>query len=139
MQIPSPGTKLEPAGFGALGQMWIQRFSKLGSYKGNYVKERWPWFPKDFDWSYFNAAPSDLQVNGYLKGDEKLYFENLHPVHSQYNSQLPGLRVRCFISELNDKKEKLFKEVKMNLDTLWVDMESEKLVLVWRGVSDIKD
>ncbi len=33
---------------------------------------------------------------------------------------------------------KVFKEVKMNLDTLWVDMENEKLVLVWRGVSEIK-
>ncbi len=138
-QIISAGTKLEPGGFGALGQMWVQRSSKLGSYKGSYMQERWPWFPKDFDWSYFNAAQQDMQVAGYLIGDEKVYFENLHPLHSQYHSQLPGLKVRCFVSELNDKKEKHFKEVKMNLDTLWVDMEKEKLVLVWRGVSEIKD
>lgn len=135
--ISSPATKLEPAGFGALGQTWIQRFSKLGSYKGNYLKERWPWFSKDFDWSFFNSAPLDMQVPGYLKGDEKLYFENLHPNYSKYYSQLPGLRVRCFIDEL-DKAQKNFKEVKMNLDTLCVDMETEKLILVWRGVSEIK-
>ncbi len=38
--------------------MWTQRYSKIGNYKGNYLKERWPWFPKDFDWGYFNAAPA---------------------------------------------------------------------------------
>ena len=142
--ISSQNTKLEPAGFGPYGQMWAQRFSKLGTYKGNYLKERWPWFPKDFDWGYFNAAPYDMQVSGYLRGDEKLYFENLHPVHSQYYSQLPGLRVRCFVNELDEKNSDAstkmnFKEVKMNLDTLWVDMGAEKLVLVWRGVTEIKD
>ncbi len=145
----SQGTQLEPAGLGPYGQMWAQRYSKLGSYKGNYLKDRWPWFAKDFDWGYFNAAPGDMQVSGYLKGDEKLYFENLHPTYSKYNSQLPGIKIRCFISLFPDKtgkdrtvsstKEfKLFKEVKMNLDTLWVDIENDKLVLVWRGVTDIK-
>ena len=142
-KIQSKSTKLEPAGFGPLGQMWIQRYSKIGTYKGNYLKERWPWFAKNFDWGYFNAAPADMQVNGYLRGDEKLFFENLHPVDSQYHSQLPGIKVRCFINEADEKETnyiapKLFKEVKMNLDTLWADMENEKLVLVWRGVSDIK-
>ena len=142
--ISSRNIELEPAGFGPYGQIWLQRFSKLGTYKGNYLKERWPWFPKDFDWGYFNAAPVDMQVSGYLRGDEKLYFENLHPVHAQYHSQLPGLRVRCFLNELNEKNSDAsakmnFNEVKMNLDTLWVDMETEKLILVWRGITEIRD
>jgi len=143
-KISTQGTKLEPAGFGPLGQMWTQRFSKMGTYKGSWLKERWPWLPKDFDWGHFNAAPPDMQVSSYLRGDEKLYFENLHPVQSQYHSQLPGLRIRCFINELDEKNPEAkgkdnFKEVKMNLDTLWVDMEAEKLVLVWRGASEIKN
>ncbi len=132
----------EPVGFGPLGKMWQQRYTKVGTYKGKWLKERWPWFPKDFDWAHFNAAPPDMQVEGYLKGDEELYFENLHPIHSSYHSQLPGLRVRCFLNELhpNDQgvRQTLFREVPMNLDTLWVDMDTEKLVLVWRGVANIK-
>jgi len=143
-RISSISDKPEPAGFGPLGRMWQHRFSKMGTYKGLWLKERWSWFPKDFDWGHFNAAPPDMQVDGYLKGDEELYFENLHPIHSKYQSQLPGLRIRCFINELDEKNpeakgKKNFKEVKMNLDTLWVDMEAEKLVLVWRGASEIKD
>ncbi|MEE9429802.1 MAG: DUF2169 domain-containing protein [Melioribacteraceae bacterium] len=137
--IRLPGDRPEPAGLGPIGKMWHQRFSKMGTYKGAWLKERWPWFPKDFDWSYFNAAPRDMQVEGYLKGDEKLYFENLHPTYSKYNSQLPGIRIRLFVNELDKTKqnETVFKEVKLNLDTLWADMEAEKLVLVWRGFTEV--
>lgn len=138
--VLTPGSKPESAGFGPIGQMWHDRFSKLGSYKGNYLKKRWPWFPEDFDWSHFNAAPADMQVEGYLKGDEELFLENLHPEHVQYRSKLPGLRIRFFLNEsdLTEKNNTIFREVSMNADTLWVDMENEKLVLIWRGVSLVK-
>ncbi|MDH3944573.1 MAG: DUF2169 domain-containing protein, partial [Anaerolineae bacterium] len=138
--IASPDDRPEPAGFGPLGRLWQHRISKMGSYGGSWFQERWPWFPADFDWGYFNAAPPDMQVEGYLRGDEELYFENLHTEHSQYRSRLPGLRVRCFLNELQqrDTQASYFHEVLMNLDTLWVDMEAEKLVLVWRGVTDVK-
>lgn len=137
--IDSPGSRPEPAGFGPLGKMWKDRYSKLGKYKGDYVKKRWPWFPIDFDWGYFNAAPPSMQVEGFLKGDETLYCENLHPEHSRYESRLPGLRVRCFLNKIteNDANQTLFNEVKMNLDTLWVDMDNEKLTLVWRGAAEV--
>jgi uncharacterized protein YjbI with pentapeptide repeats len=130
----------EPAGFGPLGKMWSQRYAKIGTYTDKYVDQRWPWFPNDFDWGYFNAAPQDMQVEGYLKGDEPLYFQNLHPLHSQYHCNLPGLRIRCFIntSDSSQQERAHFKEVPLNLDTLWVDMEAEKLVLAWRGVTQIK-
>lgn len=132
---PDVGEK-EPAGFGPINRSWPQRSAKLGSYNGDYMEKRWPWLPEDFDWSHFNAAPEDMQYSGYLNGDETLYFENLHPEQAQYRSQLPGVRPRCFLHEPEGDDE--FREVEMNLDTLWVDMDKEKLVLVWRGVADIK-
>jgi uncharacterized protein YjbI with pentapeptide repeats len=132
--IDSPHAHPEPAGFGPLSHNWKQRRSKMGAYKGSYLKERWPWLPEDFDWTYFNAAPPEMQLEGYLRGDESLYFENLHRDHSQYEARLPGLRVRCFVNKSTDPADANgFVEAPMNLDTLWVDMESEKLVLVWRG------
>lgn len=132
----SPGSRPDPAGFGPIGGFWPQRRSKLGTYKGNWLKERWPWYPTDFDWGYFNAAPDDMQIQGYLKGDEPLFFENLHPRISAYRSRLPGIRPRLFIHKRDpaDQNRFLFIEAKLNLDTLWVDMETEKLVLVWRTV-----
>jgi len=132
---PDIGDK-EPAGFGPINRSWPQRTDKLGSYDGDYMEKRWPWFPEDFDWGYFNAAPEDLQYDGYLVGDETLEFENLHPTISEYRSELPGITPRCFLREHDGGEE--FREVEMNLDTLWVDMDSGTLSLVWRGVAEIK-
>ncbi|UCF63211.1 MAG: DUF2169 domain-containing protein [bacterium] len=138
--IESSGSHPEPMGFGPLNRMWQLRHSKMGTYKGKYQKERWPWFPEDFDWSHFNAAPAEMQLEGYLRGDEELYFENMHKKYSRYSAYLPGLRVRGFVNTLTDDKSDKngFVEVPLNLDTLWVDMEDEKLVLVWRGWTEVQ-
>lgn len=130
----------ESAGFGPLNKMGPQRSSKLGTYENNWLKERWPWFPLDFSWEYYNAAPKHMQVSGYLRGDEPLICTNLHSEIPVYQTQLPGLRVRCFTDRLasTDQDKTEFAEIKMNLDTLWVDMEAEKLVLVWRGVTEVQ-
>ncbi|NIQ39934.1 MAG: DUF2169 domain-containing protein [Proteobacteria bacterium] len=137
--IASPRSRPQPAGFGPLGRMWEQRSSKMGTYKGKWLEERWPWFPTNFDWGHFNAAPPEMQLETYLRGDEALYFENLHPEAPQYESRLPGLRVRCFVntSVETETGQDRFDEVSMVLDTLWVDMEAEKLVLVWRGWTEV--
>ncbi len=138
--IQSPKDRPFPAGFAPLSPKWDTRKSKLGTYTGAYRKTRWPWFPTDFDYSYFNAAPPDMQLDGYLRGDERIYFENLHPEHPKYESSLPGIRVRCFINRAGPTQSTagLFEEVPMNLDTLWVDMPGEKMVLLWRGVAAVK-
>ncbi|WP_455203661.1 DUF2169 domain-containing protein [Kaarinaea lacus] len=136
--IDSPDDQPEPAGFSAVNRTWEARASKLGTYKGDYLKKRWPWFPEDFDWSHYNAAPAAMQVPGYLKGDEKLSFENLHRTCLLYQCQLPGLRLRGFTRAIDpESKKPMFQEVDMNLDTLWVDTEAEKLVLVWRGWTEV--
>lgn len=137
--IRSTTTEQPPAGFAPLGRMWNDRFKKLGTYDEKWEKTRWPWFPGDFEWSYFNAAPNDMQYNGFLRGDEKLQFINLHPEQPHYKSQLPGIRPRCFIKKSTDEKNAsgVFNEIPLNLDTLWVDIENEKVILVWRGVTDV--
>ncbi|HXX95311.1 MAG TPA: DUF2169 domain-containing protein [Planctomycetota bacterium] len=136
-RITSPGDRPDPAGFGPLSRTWPQRARKLGSYRGKYLKERWPHFPQDFDFTYFNAAPEDQQLRKYLKGDEELRFENLHPKVALYRSALPGLRFRAFLSE-KLKAGPRFREVPLNLDTLYVDMDQELLVLVWRGLATVQ-
>ncbi len=139
--IKSTSSNPEPAGFGPLNMMWQQRFSKAGTYKKEWQEERWPWYPRDLDWGFFNSAPLDMQVEGFLKGDEELYFENLHPEILQYHSQLPGLRARCFVNKFDreDETQTHFEEVPLHLDTLWIDMELEKLILIWRGNTPIRD
>jgi uncharacterized protein YjbI with pentapeptide repeats len=137
-RVSSPWDDIDPAGFGPLAGTWGDRPAMLGTYNKKWERERWPWFPDDFDWGYFNAAPRDQQVEGYLRGDEELEFENLHPEHTLYRSRLPGLRARCFITDRLSAGELRFREVPLNLDTCWIDLDEEKLILVWRGLADVR-
>ncbi len=125
-----------PAGFGPIPATWPQRKSKMGSYNKDWLKKHWPWFPEDFDWTYFNAAPADQQIGTYLKGNEPVHLHNLHPDHPTYTFTLPSVRLRCLHGEALGARV-VFREVPMNLDTVWINVEEEKLVLVWRGLSDI--
>src|SRR5262249_23801686 len=64
--IQSPKDKPSPAGFGSYDPTWPQRFSKVGTYDEAWYKERFPGYAKDMDWSYFNTAPPDQQIEGYF-------------------------------------------------------------------------
>lgn len=157
-RIASPSDRPAPAGFGPIPQGWEPRTSMVGTYGDEWLRTRWPWFPEDLDWGFFNAAPSILQPDGFLQGDEEVYLENLHPEESDFRTRLPGLRVRCFLHRLPSdvpsppptEKERAawsppprgqmeFEEVPLVLDTLWVDAEQEKVALVWRGHAPVRD
>ena len=130
-----------PAGFGPLNPAWFERAGKLGKQYGKkWQKERAPYYAEDFDWTYFNAAPADQQLEGFLRGDEKLVFQNLHPKAQLLETRLPGLRIRAFVKDVKQR----FREVVMRLDTLFADLDEGKLYLTWRGLDavlndDLKD
>lgn len=136
-RVGHPEHRPVPAGFGPLRMEWDFRKQKLGTYNKQWLERRWPWFPDDFDPAYFNAAHQVLQMDGYLTGNESLRFINLHPEIPDYRSDLPGIRIRCFTRTRSADPSigKSFQEISMKLDTLWVDMDAEQLVLVWRGWS----
>ncbi|NUP07440.1 MAG: DUF2169 domain-containing protein [Polyangiaceae bacterium] len=142
-----PDQSVDLTGFGPRERA-RDRATQLGTYDDRWLATRWPGFPEDFDFGYFNAAPSDQQVEGYLRGDETLAFENLHPAHARFESWLPGIRVRCFTGDKqpagasrqteesirNHDDGCVIREVVMRLDTLWVDMDAGLLCLVRRGI-----
>jgi uncharacterized protein YjbI with pentapeptide repeats len=136
-RVGSPGDRTEPAGFGPMHPTLPQRNRNLGTYDRRWLRERWPWPPADFDWSYHNAAPPDQQLDGFLRGDEEIALENMHPTHASYTCRLPGLRPQVFLVETIDASKRA-REVPLVLDTLWVDADEEKLVLVWRGLAVVR-
>ncbi|MGH6913441.1 MAG: DUF2169 family type VI secretion system accessory protein, partial [Geminicoccales bacterium] len=78
-----------PAGFGPIGRTWQPRLALAGTYDERWQTERAPEPPEDFDYGYCNGAPADQQV-GYLRGDESLLAENLHPELARLVVHLPG-------------------------------------------------
>ena len=125
-----------PAGFGPLNPAWPQRAGKVGTqYGAKYQAERAPFYAEDFDWSYFSAAPLDQQLKGHLRGDEELCFINLHRTAREVRAQLPGLRIRAFVDDVEGR----FREVRLSLDTLHANLDDEVLTLTWRGIDQVKE
>jgi uncharacterized protein YjbI with pentapeptide repeats len=134
--IRSKGDRSPPAGFGPISSNWPQRAFKVGKeYGASYRMTRAPFFAEDFDWSYFNAAPPDQQIDGYLRGDEEMTFTNLHPKAASFSARLPGLRLRAFVKNVKGEVA----DVRMNLDTLFADLEEEVLYLTWRGLTAVEE
>lgn len=124
------------AGFGPIHGQSQPRRGLAGTFDDDWRYRRHPLPPADFDPGHLNAARADQQVEGFLKGDEELYFEHLHPDHQVLKSRLPGMKVRCFVSRSLDPQvlDNLeFAEILTCLDTCTVDMGAETVTLVWRG------
>ena len=120
-----------PAGFGPINPAWPQRAPKVGKeYGARWKKERFPYYAKDFDWTYFNAAPADQQLPRVpaRRRDGRLPEPAPRPRRSS-RPACPGLRIRAFVKD--DKQR--FREVPMRLDTLFADLDEGKLYLTWRG------
>ena len=126
-----------PAGFGPRGIDWPYQ-KKIGSFDKKWLAERWPGFPDDFDFNYFNLAPEDQRLPGYFQGDEIIEIRNLHPRKPLLKANLPGLRLRVFILRHGEKGEE-FVEMPANLDTVWLFPHRDLGVVIWRGSLTVSD
>ncbi len=132
--VTSPSSRPRPAGAFPIPRTWKSRVKKAGTFDDAWLKTRWPYFPDDFDWGYFNAAPEDQIIDGYWRGDEEIDLVNLHPEHARLNSRLPGLHARCFL--VTDGEP--FREVPLRLDTISVDADAGRVYCLWRGLTEVE-
>jgi hypothetical protein len=59
-----------PFGFGAIAPHWQPRVGLAGTYDAAWEKQRCPLLPVDFNPEYFNVAPVDQRLDGYVAGEE---------------------------------------------------------------------
>lgn len=76
--VASPRAKYAPMAFGPLGRAWEPRAQLAGTYDQQWLDNRAPFWPDDFDWRYFQAAPPDQQLDC-LTGGEDVLLRNLTP------------------------------------------------------------
>lgn len=127
----------QPVGFGPIPAGWKERRSKLGTYDGRWLRTRWPYFPEDFDWGYFQSAPAAQQL-GYLRGDEPFEIAGVHADRPSLRGALPGLRMRGFAQRTAAAGGQIF-EVPLHLDTVHFDTDAGTVSLVWRGIVEVSD
>jgi uncharacterized protein YjbI with pentapeptide repeats len=127
-----------PAGFGPLDIRSPARQAKAGTYDGLWLRRDFPGLPQDLDWSLFNAAPLDQQIDGFFTGGEPYRLEGMHPGKAVIEGHLPKLRARSFVhrkgTTANDAEE-----IPMVCDTVWFFPAQEIGVLIYRGRTVIQD
>ena len=119
----------EPAGFGPLGSHWESRAVFAGTYDERWMKERQPLLPHDFDDRFFQCAPTDQQVPGFLSGGETAAFLNLSP-DGDLRFVLPRLYLG-FDTRFYDGSREIHKLRKLHSVILEPDLP--RVSLVWHS------
>lgn len=133
--ISSNTVHYEPAGFAPMDPSWPQRAQYQGTYDEQYLEKYYPGYPMDMDWRLFMTGPKDQWHEGYYQGNEEYRLKNMHPQRPMIFGQLPNLLPRCFIKHtLDNNTEAQFKELDLNLDTVWFFPEHEVIQLTWRAM-----
>jgi uncharacterized protein YjbI with pentapeptide repeats len=84
------------------------------------------------DWRFFQAAPPDQQAP-FLRGDEWLVLDGMHPSLPRLQTQLPGARAEVRAWAASATPEDPGYPVQLNADTLAIDTDAQTCAVVWRG------
>ncbi len=125
----------QPVCFAPVSPQWPERRLCLGTYDESWLETRWPYFPKDFDPSHFQAAPRAQQLAA-LQGDEPYRITGLSD--QTLEGTLPALRVRAFRLATEELGAEL-SEISLRLDTAIFEPDERKLTLLWRGLIEVSD
>lgn len=115
-------------GLGVVGRWWQPRRMLAGTYDEEWKKSRWPGLPEDFDFQYWNAAPTDQQID-YPQGGERVVLAGLHP-SGEVRFRLPRLQLKLLLHL--EAGVPLFKP--LVTDTIIFDFQTYELALVQRAV-----
>lgn len=147
-QIPVKGTKLPnienprtlikkptdrpgPAAFGFVGKSWVPRKELAGTYDSKWMTSKMPLLPDDFNDRFNNGASEGLVATEYFSGGEVIEISNVTPM-GRLKFTLP--QQTLVASMLVDAK---LAQSEMNLDSVIIDSDNGKLMLVWRAVWNV--
>lgn len=125
------GDRAAPAGLGPLARDWAPRRGLLGTFSRVWGSTRWPALPEDFQPAFWNTAPAELTAPS-LRGDEAFRVTSVRPGGEDLVGSLPGLAPRC-VAEWGRGAPS---EVPLRLDTVVIDADTARVILVWRGAVD---
>ncbi len=120
-----------PAGFGFVARHWQPRSGYAGTYDKKWTDITCPLLPKDFDERYFSGAHPRLIGKGFLQGNEPVEVINASS-KGLLRFSLPG---ECPIVVVTIGKAETRPEMKF--DTLIIEPDENRIVMVWRGTIDI--
>jgi hypothetical protein len=127
------------AGLGPIGQIWPARKRLLGSLPRRALDPSGIMdLPDAFEWEYFQAAPPDQRVP-FLRGDEWIVMDGLHPRHARLRSQLPGARGIALVYGLSPWGVVEGQPIALHADTLRIDADEQRCSLTFRATFPIAE
>jgi hypothetical protein len=130
--VKDPGRPYRPMAFGPVGRAWHPRLTFAGTYDDDWLENRFPFLPDDFDERYYQAAPEDQQTD-YLQGGEEVELLNLTP-EGRTLFRLPEIQVPVEFTRLEGGPE----TVAAALDTLFLEPDEKRFTLCWRAAIPLR-
>ncbi|WP_447895919.1 DUF2169 family type VI secretion system accessory protein [Vreelandella sp. GE22] len=145
--IRSPLDRLPPAGWGPIARWWQPRVDYQGTLDDQWLAERYPYWPTDFNSRFYQSAHPDLITPDYLQGDEEVLLTNCL-LGSQWmptvgkgggfychRTRLPGLTIKALAEQRSGKRT----VTALALDTVGIDLDTRELTLTWRALFSPED
>jgi len=130
--IVDPRDPERPAGFGPVSRYWKLRRAKVSTALRRQLEEATPQVPADMPWTYFQAAPLDQRVD-FLRGDEWLVLDGVHPAISRLQTRLPKLQGVARLFAQGSGGVESGQAVALVADALSIDADRQRCALTWRG------
>ncbi len=122
----------KPACFGPISRDWPGRARLLGATDRRALDAAVAEIPDPFEWSYFQAAPPDQQIEA-LRGGEWIVLDGLHPTLPRVQTRLPRLEATARVERRPPACEGAAERVTLVADTRAIDGDRQTCDVVWRG------
>ncbi|MBI1322096.1 DUF2169 domain-containing protein [bacterium] len=126
---PEFGKPIPVEGLGVIAPAWRPRRDKAGTFNAIWEKTRWPDLPEDFSFAFYNTASPGLTLPGFADGTETVQLTNLTPDH-KVTFHLPRFELATLLRFQDGR----IVPAPINLDTVHIDLDSNRVFLTWRGV-----
>lgn len=130
--VTTPNGDYRPMAFGAVGRNFLPRYQFAGTYDQNWQDNVFPFLPADFNPAYFQAAPEDQQVEK-IAGGEPVILLNLTP-DGRRDFKLPAVDMPVIFFQRKGRRA----EMKGVIDTVVVEPDANRFMLVWRATCPLK-
>jgi hypothetical protein len=136
-----------PGGMGYVGRGWLPRRDLIGQVdmKTSWKDDEVPLLPKDFDFRYWNGAPTDQQCP-YMEGGEQFLLTNLCAANAPYarvddkgNSMLAFSIPKESLFLLGIDADSAIAAMPMTIDTVLIDLDAGQVQLTWRLAISVAD
>ncbi len=129
--IQTPGQRPRPAGFGMIAPYWQPRAGFAGTYDEHWRRNVNPLPPADLDSRFYSTAAPGLCTPQHLTGTEQVLVEGASR-NGALRFELPAVTPRASV-RFRQRED----DVLLLLDTVIVEPDEARLVLVWRGTANV--